>query len=278
VAERLPPPGQLYQALAGEQGISILENIFGVTFGIFDTLSDIGIVLVLSVYWDADRVHFERLWLSLLPVERRASARHIWRTSEERIGGYLRSEFAQSLLAGLLLGLGYWIIGLRYPALLALAGAVLWLIPVVGLILIIILALFVGLVDGIIVGALAALYTFVILLGLEMVAEPRLFRQRNRISPLLVVLTMMALADAFGLLGLVMAPPLAAGIQIIAGSLLQQSAPVATARVEAGIDNLHERLTAIHTLVDKREQPLSPEVDSIMERLENLMEKAHQIL
>jgi predicted PurR-regulated permease PerM len=278
VAERLPPPNRLYEALAGEQSISILENIFGVTFGIFGALGDIGIVLVLSIYWGADRVHFERLWLSLLPPERRASARQIWRTSEERIGGYLRSEFAQALLAGLLLGLGFWIIGLRYPTLLALAGTILWLIPVFGLILIMIPALLIGLIDGLSLGILAAVYTFIVLLGLEMVVEPRLFKQRNLISPLLVVLTMMALADAFGLLGLVLAPPLAASIQIIAGGLLQQTAPVTSATVETRMDELRERLTAIRALTDNGEQSLSPEVGSIVERLKNLMERAHQAL
>ncbi|MCZ7672142.1 MAG: AI-2E family transporter [Chloroflexi bacterium] len=73
------------------------------------------VILFLSLYWSLDRVRFERLWLSLLPPEQRARARDIWQTIESDLGSYIRSEVAQSLLAGLLLGLGYWALGSPTP-------------------------------------------------------------------------------------------------------------------------------------------------------------------
>ena len=54
------------------------------------------------------------------------------RTLEQELGAYTRSEVIQSLLAVLLLGTGYWLLGSQYPALLAVVGAIAWLVPVVG--------------------------------------------------------------------------------------------------------------------------------------------------
>ena len=129
--ERLPPPSVLFEALIGEQGEFVLPAVLGFTEGIFSILSGGLIVLFLSLYWSLDQVHFERLWLSLLPPGQRKETRSIWRSIELAIGAYIRNELLQSFLAGLLLGLGYWLIGSPYPVLLALIGALAWLMPVV---------------------------------------------------------------------------------------------------------------------------------------------------
>lgn len=167
--------------------------------------------------------------------------------------------------------------GLKYPTLLALSGAVVWLIPLVGVILVVIPALLVGLMNSLTLGVLAAFYTFIVLLVLEMVIEPRLIKHRHLISPLLVVLVMMVLADAFGILGLVMAPPLAGAIQIFLGNLVQRSPP-GSIKPAPQVTDLYERLTAINATIAEIDEPPSPEVINIMERLTRLMEKASQAL
>jgi predicted PurR-regulated permease PerM len=83
-------------------------------------VSGAAVILFLSIYWIINQIHFERLWLSLLPTGLRRQARDIWRTIEIDLGAYMRSELFQSLAAGLLLGLGYWALGSPYPVLLAL--------------------------------------------------------------------------------------------------------------------------------------------------------------
>ena len=120
---QLPPPSKLFEALTGDQGQLVLPAILGFTQGLGDILSGALIILFLSLYWILNQIHFERLWLSLLPSGQRKQARGVWRTIEQDLGAYIRSEVIQSLLAGLLLGLGYWLLGSPYPTLLALVGA-----------------------------------------------------------------------------------------------------------------------------------------------------------
>ena len=95
VVARLPPPSKLFEALTGDQGQFVLPAILGFTQGIGGALSDAFIILFLSIYWSINQIHFERLWLSLLPAGQRKQARGIWRTIELDLGAYIRSEVSK---------------------------------------------------------------------------------------------------------------------------------------------------------------------------------------
>ncbi|MBK9613514.1 MAG: AI-2E family transporter [Dehalococcoidia bacterium] len=113
LAGQLPPPSTLFEAVTGSQGQLVLPALFGFTQGIGGIVSGVLVILFLSIYWMINQIHFERLWLSLLPSGQRKEARGVWRTIEPDIGAYLRGEVVQSLLAGLLLGL--WFLAARIP-------------------------------------------------------------------------------------------------------------------------------------------------------------------
>jgi predicted PurR-regulated permease PerM len=115
VVARLPTPNMVFEAFTGNQGRLVMPALLGFAQGIGDVVTGVIIILFLSVYWSLSQIHFERLWLSLLPSGLRKQARGIWRTIEPNIGAYIRSEVIQSLLAGLLLGLGYWLLGSPLP-------------------------------------------------------------------------------------------------------------------------------------------------------------------
>jgi predicted PurR-regulated permease PerM len=90
LAARLPPPSQLIEAVTGDQGQLVLPAIIGVSQSLGSLASASVIILFLSLYWSINQIHFERLWLSLLPSGQRKQARGIWRTVEPDIGRHLR--------------------------------------------------------------------------------------------------------------------------------------------------------------------------------------------
>ena len=79
IANQLPPADELFSALAGEEGREALQGLIGTASGLAGFLGNLVVILILSLYWGADRVHFERLWLSLIPVDQRTRARAAWR-------------------------------------------------------------------------------------------------------------------------------------------------------------------------------------------------------
>lgn len=271
---QLPPPSKLFEAVTGDQGQFVLPAILGFTQGIGDVASGVLVILFLSIYWSLNQIHFERLWLSLLPSDQRKQARGIWRTIEPDLGAYIRSELIQSLLAALLLGLGYWLLGSPYPSLLALIGALAWLIPVVGAPLAVILPLLMGLLTGVQLSLITALYTLIVLIALQVWVEPRLFRRKWN-NPILTLVILLAMADAFGLLGILVAPPLSAVCQILWSRLVSRRAISGDANQ---ISDLKERQARAWDTIKAMDEAPMAVVTSSMERLTHLIEKAEPIL
>jgi len=275
LANRLPPPDQLYEALTGTEGELIIQRLLGLTLGVVGLAGGAILVLVISVYWTVDRVRFERLWLSLLPVEQRIRARAIWRRTEQEIGAYVRSEAIQALAAMLILGLGYWLMGLSYPTLLAIIGGIAWLIPIVGVVFALVAVAVFSLEGGLALALGASLFTVAVLLILEFVVEPR-FLKRRRFSPILAILVMFILAQEYGIVGLVIGPPLAATLQITLGQLLRRRVSAREADPDKQLANLRERLKQVQTRIEAMGGAESPERDSLTVRLNALVEQAEK--
>src|SRR4030095_9764086 len=101
LAEQLPPSVELFKALTSiEDGTSVLTGVFAVAQNFFSSLGNVAIVIILSLYWSADQLRFERLGLSLLQDEYHPKALQVWRSVETRVGAYLRGELLQSILTG----------------------------------------------------------------------------------------------------------------------------------------------------------------------------------
>lgn len=270
----LPEPSMLFEAITGDQGQLVLPAILDFTQGIGGVISGVFIILFLSIYWSINQIHFELLWLSLLPSDQRKQARGIWRTIEPDLGTYLRGEVIHSLLAGLLLGFGYWLLGSPYPALLALIGALACLIPVVGTAMALISVLLVGLLSSVQLSIFTALYTLIILIALAIWVKPRLFSHKWD-NPLLTLVLLIALADAFGLVGIIIAPPFSVVCQIIWSRLVSHRAIIGAS---AQISDLKERQARLWEAIKEMDEQALPLVTSSMERLTQLIEKAEPIL
>ncbi len=248
----LPTPASLFSAITGQPSMA-LSAVLGFTESIGNVLSGLFIALFLSVYWSINQNHFERLWLSLLPAEQRKQARNIWRTIEADLGAYSRSEIIQSVLAVIALGVGYRLLGSPYPALLAVTGAIAWLIPVVGGILALVLPFMIGLLDGPQLALLTVLYTILVLVILQISVEPRLFKIKQD-NPLLTFVILLAMADAFGLLGIIVAPPISVILQSLWRLVVHENI---TNETVVHISDLRERRAKLQATIDQMEGEIS---------------------
>lgn len=270
----LPTPDKLFEAFTGAQGQLVLPAVLGFTQDIGGVVSGVIVILFLSLYWSISQIHFERLWLSLLPPELRKHARGIWRTIEPELGAYIRSEALQSFLAGLLLGLGYWLLGSPYPTLLALIGGLAWLIPVVGAAVAVILALTLGLLTSVQLSLSTALYTLIVLITMQVWLAPRLFRRKPH-NPILTLVILLAMAEVFGLPGILVAPPLSIVCQILWNLLVTNRL---ASGASAQISDLKDRQMRLWAAIQEMKEPPPPLVVSSMERLTNLLARAEPIL
>lgn len=250
--------------------VLLTQNILTVAGGVL-------LLLALSVYWSADQYRFERLWLSLLPPRRRATARDSWRKIEHAVGSYLRSQGTQSILAALFLAGGAALAHLDFPLLLALAGALLAFVPLFGGVLISAVALLLGSLQSVPLGIGAALFTFALFLVLEFVVEPRLWpKARGRRSFLLTILLVIPLLEAVGFWGLLVAPPLAAALEVIIGQAYGWYVQKDGTAVQ--LTDLEDRFQAMLMKVNEADyEDLTPELKSLSQRLANLLDTSRDL-
>jgi predicted PurR-regulated permease PerM len=272
----MPPPNDLYSSLTGERLTVFLRSILGVTMNALDIFAQLITITMLSLYWGIDRVRFERLWLSLLPVAQRAQARALWRDIEASLGAYVRSQLVSSLLTGALLGVGYWLLGMEFPATLAILSAIAWLIPWLGALLVLVPVVMVAMSGGPGVVAVTILYTVVVFILIRLL-ESRLLKQRY--GSLVVVVVMVALVDGFGLIGLLLAPPLAAALQVVINYARQSSATAPSTQVNDEIEDLQLRLESVRMdLVNEASPAPDPQAADLTRRLTQLLQRARNVL
>jgi predicted PurR-regulated permease PerM len=273
----LPEPQQVGIVLSPEGTPVPMNTALNVTLGIVDAFTQCIVVIVLALYWTADRVTFERLWLSLLPPNVRTRAREVLRTSGDAVGAYLRSEIVQTLLAGVLLYLCFSLLGLKYAASLAAIAAACWLIPILGGLIALIPVVVFGLLTSVPMTLIAVLLTLGVFALMEFVVERRLYRQR-RYGSLFAVLVALAFLDVFGVIGLLIAPMVANVVQIVWAQWMQPppklKAEEAT-KPALDLEGLRTRLSDARLQLASIEEP-SPRTVGLMQRLDELLDRVKE--
>jgi hypothetical protein len=145
---------------------------------------------------------------------------------------------------------------------------------VIGAALAVIPVLLVGLLTSLQLGLFTVLFTLVVLAALRIWIKPLLFNRRWD-NPILTLVILMALASAFGLIGIIVAPPISVVCQILWSRLVSRRAVLGAA---AQVSDLKERQARVWETIRAMDEPPLPLVTSSMERLTHLIERAEPIL
>lgn len=252
---RLPPAAALYHAIGGARPTLLLDQALGATRNTIDVTARIVVVVALSAYWSTSHEAFERLWLSLVPAPQRPRARDVWRAVERAVGSHVRGEIAVSVLSILVLAVTFRLARLPLPMLPALAAGLLRLVPFFGVPFAAGVAFLAGSTLGIPAGLATAGVTVVVVLVLDRIVAPHLLNVR-RPGPTLTVLLIVALVDAYGVIGLLFASTLAMAVESCVGRLIVTH-PQKT-RSEQTVPALRERIER-----QRRRLLLLPELNAI---------------
>jgi hypothetical protein len=163
---------------------------------------------------------------------------------------------------------------------LAVIASLCWLVPWIGILLIVAVVVVLsmpafimeGHVAGLLVGSLTMILTQAIFLIMEFAVEPRFFNRR-RYNSLLTVLVVILLADSWGILGLLLGPPLAVALQVLGEQLLQMRLASSASASTALPTSIEERISSLDSMLAAMEAP-TPELMSLVKRLNAMVEEA----
>jgi predicted PurR-regulated permease PerM len=251
------------EAQTERRATGLLRAIAGTTSSLAGLLAQFIVLIFLGLYWSLENEWFERLWISLLPANRRQRARRTWHAVETNVGAHIRSELTQSVVAFFLLWAGFWAMGIDYPLLLAWACALAWLVPLAGWLIALLPVLLIGLLAGPLVMVGAALYMTIIFALMEFVVEPRLDRRR-RAGSVLGLVVALVLLEAMGIVGLLIASPVAVAISAFFGTAFAVTPEPAPAPPRsATLEELQQRLIDLRAAVGRAHGEIPPRTRSL---------------
>lgn len=175
--------------------------------------------VVLAFYLLADHERVKGFAFALLPRRFHLRAARILVDMEAVVGGYVRGQALTSLLIGLFVFAVLWFAGTPYPLALAAFAAFADLIPFVGGALALAPAVLATLPQGLLPAALV----FAAIVAYHQVEShvlvPRIYGQTLRLSPLAVLVALLVGGQLLGIVGALLALPLAAGLRVLVEDL-----------------------------------------------------------
>ena len=208
-----PLPGSVKQHLTAELG-NLVKQALPVAFGAVSALGGMTAVLALSLFLAYDADAYRRGILRLVP---RASE-HTLEQFLDRAGRVLQHWMVGQLLSmtvtGVLTGLGLLLLGINSWLVLGAIAFVLEFVPYIGPIL----SAVPGVATGFAISPSMALWVLVVYVVVQLVEsnvlQPLIMKRAIQLQPALQLVWQLAMGSAFGILGLFIATPLLACIQL----------------------------------------------------------------
>ncbi len=193
-----------------------------VAFRFLGGLASIFTVLVFTFYMLLEGSKIEGAILVLLPAKERPLIDRVMHRIGGKFGAWLRGQLLLSFTIASIVTLGLLPVHMPYSALLGIVAGVGELIPVVGLSLAAAVAILVALSQGLgTVVYVVVFYTIAINLDTH-ILSPRIMSRAVGTSPLLTLFALLAGIKILGILGGVLAVPLAAALQVIVSEVAQE--------------------------------------------------------
>ena len=199
----------------------LIGALAAVPFQILGFLFGIVSVLVIGFFWMSATEKFDRSVIALLPPKRAAEVRSVAAELSQRAGGWVRGQVILMVFIGTVTFVGLFALGVPYPLALATWASLMEIIPIIGP--------FLGAVPAVLVAlavkspwlALATAILYVIVQQLENnILVPKIMERAVGLHPILVMVGVLAGGVLYGILGIVIAVPLVAAMQVLAMRLV----------------------------------------------------------
>jgi putative heme transporter len=172
------------------------------------------LVCTMSIYWLIAAPALRRFALSLVPEEHRRKASDVISEVGWTVGGYFRGAVLTGLVLAALTYPGLLILGVDYPLVLAVIAFLGELVPIVGPIIASIPAIGIAFLESPVLAIKVAVFYIIIQQIESNILEPNIMGRQTDMPPLLILFSLLAGGTLAGLLGALIAIPLAGATRV----------------------------------------------------------------
>jgi predicted PurR-regulated permease PerM len=195
-----------------------IEYASGLLMALVGALSQVPWLLlipILAFFLLKDAASFRRTIVTALPHRIRLRGHRLFEEVNATLAAYIRAQLLACLLVGSACGLGFAVLGIPYPVLLGVLAGVLEFIPLVGPLLLAIVASIVGALHAPMLALWAAGFLAVLRVVEDYVIYPRLIRRGIHLHPLAVIVAVLIGAELDGVAGVFLAVPAVAIASVV---------------------------------------------------------------
>lgn len=191
-----------------------------VVSSVFSSLLSVVTVLLISFYWLTERNLIRRSLLGFVPERNRERVRDVWDHIERKLGAWFRAQLILCAIIGVASAIFLGVMRVQYWPLLALIAAVTEIIPILGPWIGGIPAVFVALINGPVQALIVAVFIIILQQIEGNILVPRIQGDAIGLSPLTVILAILAGTTLAGPIGGILAVPISAMIQVLVQDLV----------------------------------------------------------
>jgi len=189
---------------------------FNIAHKIVSIAISILLVPIFTFYILMDLEHFKSSFYLLVPENHREEITSILKEIDHIIGRYIRGQIFVSLFIFAAITIALLILGIDYAFLIGLISGIVNIIPYLGVIISLAPAIILALISK---GIFWAILTFLVLEGIQLlesqVISPSIMGEAMGLPPLVIILSLVIGAKLMGVMGALLAIPLAAIIRVI---------------------------------------------------------------
>ncbi|MCX6785887.1 MAG: AI-2E family transporter [Candidatus Komeilibacteria bacterium] len=206
--------GQLQTGLANlSQNLpGTISNVFSTLIDIFGGIFSFFLVLVITFYLTVHEEGMKNFIKSLTPVKGQPYLTHLYSRIQLKMGQWLRGQIVLSLVIFILDFIGLTILNMPYALILAFLAALLEVVPFIGPWMAGFIAVFFGFMQSTWLGIAVGILFWVVQLLENNLIVPKVMSKAVGLNPLVVILVILIGAKLYGVVGALLAVPVATGI------------------------------------------------------------------
>lgn len=184
---------------------SFFSTVKGVVGGVFASF----IVLVLAFYMVVEEERMRKYFRSLAPIEYQPYVAHLMKKMSRKMGEWLRGQLILGLIIGTAVYIGLSLLGVKYALVLALIAGLLEVVPYIGPIISLVPAFIIGFAQAPLIGLAVVLLYLVVQQFENNILVPKIMQKATGLNPIISILALLVGLKAGGLVGAILAIPLA---------------------------------------------------------------------
>ncbi len=200
---------------------SAASGVFSTVFSLFGGIVSFFIILVITFYMTVEEHALKRMMRSTIPVKYQPYFTYLINRIQDKIGRWFRGQLLLSAIIFTLCWIGLSLLGVRYALVLALFAGVTELIPYLGPFLGAIPAVFIGFTQSPLI-ALGVIILYLLIQFLENnVMVPKVMQMAVGLNPIITIVAMLIGARMAGVVGIILAVPVATAISVVITDLME---------------------------------------------------------